>query len=120
MSHCSWQKTNEVKGGDGSWNTPRGGLPNHQLWGFSFIVGHDQRDGHYNGADGYPNHMARWLNRKLQTDFGFTWTKFQYAGANSQTHGQMELVIVIVQVLGRMEYFFLVLYQSVLESKLGW
>ena len=41
-----------------------------------------------NGADGYPNHMARWLNRKLQTDFGFTWTKFQYAGANSQTHGQ--------------------------------
>ena len=52
-----------------------------------FIVGHDQRDGHYNGADGYPNHMARWLNRKLQTDFGFTWTKFQYV-ANSQTHGQ--------------------------------
>ena len=21
LSHCSWQKTNEVKGGDGSWNT---------------------------------------------------------------------------------------------------
>ena len=88
LSHCSWQKTNEVKGEYGTWNTPRGGLPNHQLWGASFIVGHDQRDGHYNGADGYPNYMARWLNRKLQTDFGFTWTKFQYAGANSQTHGQ--------------------------------
>ena len=54
----------------------------------SFIVGHNQRDGHYNGADGYPNYIIKWLNRKLQTDFGFEWVKFQYAGANSQTHGQ--------------------------------
>ena len=22
LSHCSWQKTNEVKGGYGTWNTP--------------------------------------------------------------------------------------------------
>ena len=62
----------------------------------SFIVGHDQRDGHYNGADGYPNHMARWLNRKLQTDFGFTWTKFQYMVQIHRHMVKMELVIVIV------------------------
>ena len=84
-----------------------------------FIVGHDQRDGHYNGADGYPNHMARWLNRKLQTDFGFTWTKFQYAGANSQTHGQNGTCHSDCAT-GTNGIFLSCIIPISFESKLGW
>ena len=85
MGQCAWSKNNQVNArpGDG-----RGGLPNHQLWGCAFFANKDQEDGHLSGANGYPNHLIRWLDRKLQTDFGFEWVRFQYAGGNSQTHGQ--------------------------------
>ena len=84
LDHCSWQKTNEVQS-----QTPnRGGLPNHSLWGCSFFRNPDMQDGFLNGATGAPNHLIRWFNRRLQSDFGFAWTRFQYAGGNSQTHGQ--------------------------------
>tara|TARA_Y100000593_G_scaffold12786_1_gene23695 strand:+ start:32134 stop:32850 length:717 start_codon:yes stop_codon:yes gene_type:complete len=84
MRNCSWQKSNQV-------NTQiknRGGLPNHSLWGCNFFHGHDMRDGYLHGSNGYPNHLMRWLDRRLRTDFGFEWVRFQYAGGNSQTHGQ--------------------------------
>jgi hypothetical protein len=84
MTNCSWQKTNQVRG-----NHPnRGGLPMHSLWGACFFTGVDMKDGHCNGANGFPNGIIRYLDRKLQTDFGFEWVRFQYCGANSQTHGQ--------------------------------
>ena len=84
LDQCSWQKTNQV-----DYRGPnRGGLPNHSLWGCSFIVGEKQNDGYLNGASGCSNYLIRWFNRRLETDFGFAWVRFQYAGANSQTHGQ--------------------------------
>lgn len=86
LQQCSWQKTNEVKQ-DGGWWSSRGGLPNHSLWGAAFM-GPNGTDGYLNGPSGYPNYIIKWLNRKLQTDFGFKWVRFQYAGANSQLHGQ--------------------------------
>lgn len=85
LSNCAWQKTNQVNGDS---NDGRGGLPNHQLWGCSFLQGIDQEDGYLSGKKGFPNHLIRWFNRRLQTDFGFSWVRFQYAGGNSQTHGQ--------------------------------
>ena len=84
LEHCAWQKTNRV----GYNGNDRGGLPNHDLWGCAFMTGPDKRDGYLNGATGYPNHLIRWFNRKLETDFGFAWVRFQYAGGNSQTMGQ--------------------------------
>ena len=84
LDHCSWQKTNEVQ----SQVPNRGGLPNHSLWGCSFFRNPDMQDGFLNGATGAPNHLIRWFNRRLQSDFGFSWVRFQYAGGNSQTHGQ--------------------------------
>lgn len=81
MQMCSWQKTNQVNAskGDG-----RGGLPHHQLWGTAFFTGVDMKD----HKDVTPNYLIRFLDRKLRTDFGFDWVRFQYAGGNSQTHGQ--------------------------------
>ena len=31
--------------------------------------------------------FTRYLDRRLQTEFGFKWVRFQYAGLNSQTQG---------------------------------
>lgn len=76
----NWQKNNQVNG-----DLPnRGGLPNHQLWGCSYFTGTEMRDSSTNKND----HMMRWLDRRLRTDFSFEWVRFQYAGANSQTFGQ--------------------------------
>tara|TARA_Y100000996_G_scaffold415402_1_gene409868 strand:+ start:2527 stop:3213 length:687 start_codon:yes stop_codon:yes gene_type:complete len=84
LTHCAWQKTNQVQGN----KKGRGGLPQHSLWGACFFNGHDMKDGHLSGENGYRNYLFRYLDRKLRTDFGFDWVRFQYAGANSQTMGQ--------------------------------
>ena len=34
-------------------------------------------------------YIAKWLNRKIMTDFGFKWVRFQYMGTNSQTYCQL-------------------------------
>ena len=81
MTHCAWQKTNQV---NGTPNDGRGGLPNHQLWGCCFFTGVDKID----NTDVVPNYLIKHLDKRLQTDFGFEWVRFQYAGGNSQTHGQ--------------------------------
>ena len=85
MIQCAWQKSNQVLN---TMDDNRGGLPNHSLWGACFFNGHDQTDGYLHGKNGFPVHIIRWLDRKLQTDFGFNWVRFQYAGGNSQTMGQ--------------------------------
>ena len=76
----AWSKNNQVNG-----DIPnRGGLPNHQLWGCSYFSGVDFKEGYDN-----PNKpLMRWFDRKIRTDFGFDWVRFQYMGGNSQTHGQ--------------------------------
>lgn len=75
-----WGKTNEVRG-----SKERGGLPNHSLWGATFFRGKDYTiDNDMNPRYTY---FAKWLDRKIQTDFGFRWVRFQYMGANSQTQG---------------------------------
>ena len=75
-----WSKQNQVNARHPT------GLPHHQLWGASFMQGVNERKDH-NEMEKTIEH-ARWLNRRIQTDFGFKWKRFQYMGTNSQTHGQ--------------------------------
>ena len=74
-----WSKTNQV----GSKHPT--GLPHHSLWGASFFRNDMQPD---TDADLIDLHFVNYLIRRLQTEFGFEWVRFQYAGLNSQTMGQ--------------------------------
>lgn len=83
LNNAAWQKTNQVTGN----TTNRGGLPNHSLWGCSFFRNEDMSESD-SISKNYPPHIVRFLDRKIRTDFGFEWVRFQYAGGNSQTMGQ--------------------------------
>jgi len=73
-----WSKTNQV----GSKSST--GLPQHSFWGASFF-----RDDYKIEDDIIPSHtyFPKYLDRRLQTEFGFKWVRFQYMGLNSQTQG---------------------------------
>jgi hypothetical protein len=79
ISHNNiWSKTNQVAGGSST------GLPHHSFWGATFFRNDYKMD------DDTPPEMTwftRYLDRRLQTEFGFKWVRFQYAGLNSQTQG---------------------------------
>ena len=77
----TWSKTNSVRGGSAT------GLPHHQFWGTSFFRG-DKCGNMIPDTPIHFTYLAKWLNRKIMTDFGFKWIRFQYMGTNSQTHGQ--------------------------------
>ncbi len=77
----TWSKTNCVKG------QSKTGLPHHQFWGTSFFRG-DKNGNMVNDTPEEYTYIAKWLNRKIMTDFGFKWVRFQYMGTNSQTYGQ--------------------------------
>ena len=76
-----WSKTNQV-----SSDSPTG-LPHHSFWGGSFfrtkngvkVIERDMQPIH--------TYFADFLDKRIQTDFGFQWIRFQYMGLNSQTHG---------------------------------
>ena len=73
-----WSKSNQVVSGSST------GLPHHSFWGAKFF-GHDYKlDRDVRPEDTY---FTRYLDRRLQTEFGFKWVRFQYAGLNSQTQG---------------------------------
>ena len=78
-----WSKTNQVKGHS------KTGLPHHSFWGASFFQG---RNGETHRDDNCVTELQsipfRWFNRRICTDFGFKWKRFQYMGVNSQTYGQ--------------------------------
>ena len=78
-----WSKSNKVRG------QSKTGLPHHELWGASFYVGQNE-DGSLIKGDCTNLQVlpGKYLNRKICTDFGFKWKRFQYMGMNSQTHGQ--------------------------------
>ena len=78
-----WSKSNKVRG------KSKTGLPHHELWGASFYVGQNE-DGSLIKGDCTNLQVlpGKYLNRKICTDFGFKWKRFQYMGMNSQTHGQ--------------------------------
>ena len=79
ITHSSWwSKTNSV-----SSQSPTG-LPHHSFWGASFF-----RDNYALEQDMKPEdtHFVRYLIRRLEIEFGFKYTRFQYAGLNSQTQG---------------------------------
>jgi hypothetical protein len=85
-----WSKNNQVTG-----DSPTG-LPHHQFWGATMMKGTNSsliEVGNYPDTDPEINQYldtkccAKWLDRKLQTDFGFEWVRFQYMGLNSQTQG---------------------------------
>ena len=76
----TWSKTNSVRG------QSKTGLPHHQFWGSSFFTAKQGKM-----VENIPKeytYTAKYLNDKIQTDFGFDWIRFQYMGTNSQTYGQ--------------------------------
>ena len=78
-----WSKTNQVQS-----RSPTG-LPHHSFWGASWF----RADEEGNRINDKPIHKATMFltdafDRKIQTDFGFKWKRFQYMGTNSQTFGQ--------------------------------
>lgn len=73
-----WSKTNQV---DSNSST---GLPQHSFWGGTFFRENYEMDTNTLPADTY---FTGYLDRRLQTEFGFKWVRFQYAGLNSQTQG---------------------------------
>ena len=74
-----WSKTNQVNS-----NSPTG-LPHHSLWGCSFFRSDYEVEQGLENSDTY---CVKYLSRRLETEFGFMWNRFQYAGMNSQTMGQ--------------------------------
>lgn len=88
-----WAKSNQVTGNS------KTGLPHHQFWGAG-LFDSGRRGSKYSypdfAADIHQDNClgliqaraaARYLDKKLQTDFGFMWERFQYMGLNSQTQG---------------------------------
>ena len=78
-----WSKTNQVQS-----HSPTG-LPHHSFWGASWFRA--DKEGNRileDTAHKHTSFLADMLDRKIQTDFGFTWKRFQYMGTNSQTYGQ--------------------------------
>ena len=78
-----WSKSNKVRG------QSKTGLPHHELWGAAFFVG-QREDGSLIRGDctNFQSLPGKYLNRRICTDFGFKWKRFQYMGTNSQTVGQ--------------------------------
>jgi len=75
-----WAKANEVRN-----HNSTTGLPHHSFWGGSmFRLQNYEVDDDVNPLD---TKFTKYLNRRLQTEFGFKWVRFQYAGLNSQTQG---------------------------------
>ena len=75
-----WAKANEVRN-----HNSTTGLPHHSFWGGSmFRFQNYEVDDDVNPLD---TKFTKYLNRRLQTEFGFKWVRFQYAGLNSQTQG---------------------------------
>jgi hypothetical protein len=75
-----WAKANEVRN-----HNSTTGLPHHSFWGGSmFRYQNYEVDDDVNPLD---TKFTKYLNRRLQTEFGFKWVRFQYAGLNSQTQG---------------------------------
>lgn len=71
-----WAQNNQVN---------RAGRIQHLFWGATFYEGADKKARSCdNESDTY---LVRYIDRKLQTDFGFRWVEFQYAGMNGQTLG---------------------------------
>ena len=73
-----WSKTNQVGSGSST------GLPHHSFWGATFFRNDYKVD---SDVDESTTWFTRYLDRRLQTEFGFKWVRFQYAGLNSQTVG---------------------------------
>lgn len=73
-----WSKTNQVSSGSPT------GLPHHSFWGATFYRDNMEIE---KDMDKLHNIFPYYLNRRLQTEFGFKWVRFQYMGLNSQTQG---------------------------------
>ena len=78
-----WSKSNRVRG------QSKTGFPHHELWGAGYYIGQRQ-DGSLVKGDCTNLQVipGKYLNRRICTDFGFKWKRFQYMGMNSQTYGQ--------------------------------
>lgn len=73
-----WSKSNQVNS-----SSPTG-LPHHSFWGASFFRQNFELE---QGIKPYQAFFVNYLIRRLETEFGFKWVRFQYAGLNSQTVG---------------------------------
>jgi len=73
-----WAKTNQVN------SHSKTGLPHHSFWGTSFFRNDFEVE---HGIEKENTFFVKYIIRRLQTEFNFKWTRFQYAGMNSQTVG---------------------------------
>ena len=73
-----WSKTNQVNSDSST------GLPHHSFWGATFFREQYGIDSDVRIEDTF---FTNYLDKRLQTEFGFKWVRFQYAGLNSQTVG---------------------------------
>lgn len=78
VSNNLWSKTNQVSSGSPT------GLPHHSFWGATYYRENMKLE---KGMDKLHTVFPYYLNRRLQTEFGFKWERFQYMGLNSQTQG---------------------------------
>ena len=78
VGNSLWSKTNQVSSGSPT------GLPHHSFWGATFYRDNMELE---KDMDKLHNIFPYYLNRRLQTEFGFKWVRFQYMGLNSQTQG---------------------------------
>jgi hypothetical protein len=70
-----WSQSNQVY---------KFGKIRHRFWGCTFFRENYRLEHDMNPEYSY---FVEFLDRKLQHEFGFKWTDFQYAGMNSQTEG---------------------------------
>lgn len=80
----TWAKTNQVN------SQHKTGLPHHSFWGTSIFRADENGKGYLDLEAGWNESSGaifKWFNRKICTDFGFKWKRFQYMGTNSQTQG---------------------------------
>lgn len=78
VGHNLWSKTNQVSSGSPT------GLPHHSFWGATFYRNNMELE---KDMDKLHTFFPYYMNRRLQTEFGFKWQRFQYMGLNSQTQG---------------------------------
>lgn len=75
VRHCArWNQTNQVD---------RAGQIRHKFWGITFYREDYTRD---DPLDDY-GWFAKTIDNRLQSEFGFSWKRFDYAGMNGQTIG---------------------------------
>lgn len=112
----TWAKTNQVN------SQHKTGLPHHSFWGTSILRADEEGNGYLDYDAGWTESsgaLFRWFNRRICTDFGFKWKRFQYMGTNSQTQGLEGTTHADCQKEDEWNLSFLYYYNSYWNSEWG-